>query len=95
MMCAVEKPTPACRDRAPEFADANSAGAAGRPPKLVCAEELLELLWEEKSRPSLRWLRDLQEQRLIPSKRLGRRVFFDPEEVRAVIDRDHSIKARR
>jgi len=50
--------------------------------KLVDASRLLEILWDEKSRPSLRWLRERQAERAVPYVKVGARVWFDPEEVR-------------
>ena len=39
---------------------------------LVSAEELLPMVWpSEKSRPSLRWLREQQAARKIPFMRIG------------------------
>ncbi len=51
--------------------------------KLVDAPALLEILFEKKSRPSLRWLRNQQADGKIPFAKIGRLVFFDPEQVRA------------
>ena len=50
--------------------------------KLVDAEELLNVVWTDKSRPSLRWLRGQVGERKIPFTRIGRLIFFDPELVR-------------
>lgn len=54
--------------------------------KLRDAKGLLETLWDESCRPSLRWLRTQQKRRAIPSCRIGRLVFFDPDAVRAVLN---------
>jgi len=62
--------------------------------KLVDASGLLTALFEERCRPSLRWLRDQQKVGAIPCKRLGRLVFFDPEEVRAALAVAHSEPAQ-
>jgi hypothetical protein len=51
--------------------------------KLLNAPELLEQLWNPRSRPSLRWLRYMTKRKVIPCVRLGRLVFYDPEAVRA------------
>ncbi|HZR19091.1 MAG TPA: hypothetical protein VFE51_17520 [Verrucomicrobiae bacterium] len=51
--------------------------------QMVSAERLLELLWEESSRPTLRWLRTQQKRRAIPFTRIGRRVWFTPSQVLA------------
>lgn len=67
----------------------------GAPHSLVGAETLLESLFpDERDRPSLRWLRKLQAQRLIPFKKVGRLVRFDVGEVRAALDRQFSIATR-
>jgi hypothetical protein len=63
-------------------------------PGLVDADELLKVIWpSDKSRPSLRWLRQMQASRRIPYIRLGRRIFFDPTAVRRVIEQRHTVKA--
>jgi hypothetical protein len=36
----------------------------------------------------------MQSRGLIPYKKIGRRVFFDPEEVRLALDRQFSVHAR-
>ena len=61
--------------------------------KLVNAKILLELLWDERSRPSLRTLRTWTASRAIPAVRLGGLVFYDPQAVRAALAR-HQVKAR-
>ena len=54
--------------------------------RLVDAKGLLETLFDESCRPSLRWLRTQQKRRAIPSSRIGRLVFFDPDAVRAALN---------
>jgi hypothetical protein len=54
--------------------------------RYVDAPKLLEILFDENSRPSLRWLRDQQKARALPFAKIGRRVFFDPILVKAHID---------
>ena len=62
---------------------------------LVSAEELLPLVWpSEKSRPSLRWLREQQAARKIPFIRIGRLVWFDPDQVIAALQNQKTMKAR-
>lgn len=51
--------------------------------KLVDATGLLEILFDKNSRPSLRWLRNQQKVGKIESVKIGRLIFFDPEQVRA------------
>ena len=62
--------------------------------KLVGAEKLLEILWDASSRPSLRWLRDRQADKTIPCVKLGRRVWFDPPQVRHALETRRTIRAR-
>jgi hypothetical protein len=52
----------------------------------VDAPKLLEILFDEASRPSLRWIRDQQKARTLPFAKIGRRVFFDPILVKAHFD---------
>lgn len=50
--------------------------------KFVDAPSLLLLIFDEKCRPTVRWLRDQVSKRSIPFTRVGRLVFFDPALVR-------------
>jgi hypothetical protein len=55
---------------------------------LVGADTLRLILWPDpSSRPSLRWVRELQARRVIPFIKLGVKVFFEPERVRAALRR--------
>jgi hypothetical protein len=54
--------------------------------RYVDAPKLLEILFDEASRPSLRWVRDQQKTRTLPFCKIGRRVFFDPQIVKAHLD---------
>lgn len=64
------------------------------PKGYVGAETLLCELWrDKKSRPSLRWLRGMQARRLLPYRKIGRRVYFDPEEVRRAIDSQFTVES--
>lgn len=65
------------------------------PAKFVCAKELLKILFSDECRPCLRWLRDQQAARRIPFVRIGRLVFFDPEQVRAAMNERLALKPRR
>jgi hypothetical protein len=56
------------------------------PAQYVRAEQLLEVLFTSDARPSLRWLRQAQRERKIPSVTVGRLVFFDPYAVKAALD---------
>ena len=53
--------------------------------QLVSAPRLLEVIFEQPGRPSLRWLREQQSRRAIPFIKIGRRVFFDPNQVREAL----------
>lgn len=57
----------------------------GTPSKFVDGNTLLETVFDEPARPSIRWLRNMVKAGTIPSHPVGRRVFFDPDEVRAAI----------
>ena len=54
--------------------------------RYVDANQLLEVLFDEGSRPSLRWVRDQQRNRTLPFCKIGRRVFFDPLLVKQHLD---------
>ena len=62
----------------------------------VSAERLLEILWDERSRPSLKWVRKETKRRMLPHLRRGRLIYYRP---RSVLDwfnqrecRPHSMK---
>jgi len=62
---------------------------------LVGAETCLRLVFpDEATRPCLRYFRELQRKRLLPFKKIGRRTFFDPVEVRRALDRQFSVHPR-
>lgn len=65
------------------------------PDRYVRGEKLLEILFEEGSRPSLRWLRGQQANRAIPFVKIGNLVFFDPVIVRAHLNSKSTIRGRR
>jgi hypothetical protein len=65
------------------------------PPKFLDARGLLEALFDESSRPSLRWLRQMQAQRKIPYIKLGRLVRFDVTQVRAALEEDCTVHSRK
>ena len=54
--------------------------------RYVDAPKLLEILFDEDSRPSLRWIRDQQKARRLPFAKIGRLVFFDPVACKAALD---------
>ena len=61
-------------------ADETAAAVAGG--QLVDGAKLLEILFPKPCRPTLRWLRDQQMTKRVPHRKIGRLVFFDPNEVR-------------
>ena len=64
----------------------NNGAQAALPPltHLVAAPALLEQVWpDQRSRPSLRWLREQQRIRAVPTTRVGRRALFCPTHVLA------------
>ena len=62
--------------------------------KLTNARGLLEEVWAERARPSLRWLREQQKRNAIPSVKIAGKVFFDPVKVRNAIDACGRAKGR-
>lgn len=68
--------------------------APSEPPKLVDAHGLLTALFDEASRPSLRWVRTMQKRRAIPYIKVGHLVRFDLEKVRAAIDTRFTVQRR-
>jgi len=52
---------------------------------LVDAETLIKMLFKPECRPTVRWLRSRQERKEIPFVKLGRLVFFEPEQVKQVL----------
>ena len=63
-------------------------------PGLVNAQTLLEIVFKDKSsRPTLRWLRGMQAKRLVPFRKIGRKVYFDPEEVRRSFDANFKVES--
>jgi hypothetical protein len=64
------------------------------PPQLVRAERLLEILFDQESRPSLRWLRQMQAQRKIPYVKIGHLVRFNVDNVRKAIEEDCTVHSR-
>lgn len=54
--------------------------------KLVDANGLLEALFDKESRPSLRWVRQMQKKKAIPYIKMGHLVRFDVEKVRKALE---------
>jgi len=62
--------------------------------KLVRAEDMLEQVFADNCRPSLRWLRTQTKAKAIPHIRIGHLVFFDVEMVRAALAGKRLIRGR-
>jgi hypothetical protein len=62
--------------------------------KLLNSQELLEALFSQESRPSLRWLRNQMRARVIPFVRVGHLVFFDLELVRTALANKNLVRGR-
>ncbi|MCW5555429.1 MAG: hypothetical protein KIS67_25115 [Verrucomicrobiae bacterium] len=60
---------------------------SGATDKRVNAVELLDVLYSQKSRPSLRWLRKMTAAGIIPVERHGRMLFYVPSQVVAALNR--------
>ena len=54
--------------------------------QLVSGKKLLELLFDEESRPTVRWLHNQQKARTIPYVKIGALVFFNPDQVRKTLE---------
>ena len=86
-----------------EIAQGSSLGVSGTPAffvgkvqgnKLVDAKGLLDALFEEGCRPSVRWVRKMQAGRCIPYVKIGHLVRFDVEEVRAALTDSFTVSTR-
>ena len=62
--------------------------------KLVDAQELLNELFSDDCRPSLRWLRTQTAAKTIPHVRIGHLVFFDVEMVRVHLTERRLLRSR-
>lgn len=61
-------------------------------PQLVGAEDCIKIIFpSENSQPGLRTFRDWQAKGYIPVHKIGRRTYFDPEQVRAALERRFRI----
>ena len=83
-----------CDTSNPNGSDATSAvenpaiaSQAAELDKFVSGPRLLEILWDEDSRPTLRWLRTQTKKRAIPFARSAGRVWFIPRKVREAMTR--------
>lgn len=68
---------------------------AASTPQLVNAEGLLESLFPANARPTVRWLREQCRRRTIPFIKIGRLVWFDPEQVRQSLNHRHTVHQRK
>jgi hypothetical protein len=62
--------------------------------KLVGAKQLLEEVFDESSRPSMRWLRGQTKARAIPFIRIGHLVFFEVDMVRSALVAKNLVAGR-
>ncbi len=61
-------------------------------PGLVGAETCLRIIFpDEATRPCIRYFRTLQKKRMLPFRKIGRRTFFDPAEVRRALDAQFTV----
>jgi hypothetical protein len=63
--------------------------------KLVGAEQLLDQLFDQEARPSIRWLRQQTKAKAIPFIRIGHLVFFDVDMVRTALGARNLVQGRR
>ena len=64
--------------------------------QMVDAQTLLEILFDDRSRPSLRSIRSWTRNKVIPCIRCGGLVFYEPDEVRlALAERSVRIESPR
>jgi hypothetical protein len=62
--------------------------------KLVGAKQLLEQLFDQDARPSIRWLRQQTKAKAIPFVRIGHLIFFDVDMVRAALSAKNLVASR-
>ena len=62
--------------------------------KLVDARGLLDALFADGVKPTIKWVRNQQKARVIPFKKIGRLVFFDVQEVRAALNRRNTVRGK-
>jgi hypothetical protein len=62
--------------------------------KLVAAQEMLNEVFSDECRPSMRWLRTQTKARSIPCVRIGHLVFFDVEMVRTHLAGTRLVRGR-
>jgi len=75
--------------------DSTDTTVAAVPSHLCDGHGLLAAIWpDEKSRPSLRALINWRDSGIIPYMKLGRRVFYDPAEVRWALRKKCTVRAK-
>ncbi len=62
--------------------------------KFVDAEGLLGALFDEKSRPSVRWVREMQKRKAFPYLKLNHLVRFDVGAVKKYLSAKHTVEAK-
>ena len=62
--------------------------------KLVCAEQLLDQVFDPGARPGVRWLRSQAKAKAIPHVRIGHLVFFDVVLVREALAAKNLVRHR-
>jgi hypothetical protein len=60
----------------------------------VTGKRLLEIIFQPGCRPTLRWLQKQQQLRRIPFVKIGRRVWFFPDQVREAMIRQSTVTRR-
>jgi hypothetical protein len=61
--------------------------------RLVDATTCIHEVFDGERKPSLRTFRTWQSRRLIPFRKVGHLVFFDPAEVRAALDKRFRVES--
>lgn len=62
--------------------------------KLVDAKGLLEALFDERTRPTVTWVRLMQRSKTIPYYKIGHLVRFDVDEVREALKERNQVRSR-
>lgn len=74
--------------------DASGASQLNPLDQMVSGQRLLQILWDEASRPSYRWLQYQCARRSIPFVRSSGRTWFVPREVRAALTKREVRRGR-
>jgi hypothetical protein len=79
-------------ERRPKQAIADALADGTAPIGLLDAPRLLETVWTNpECRPTVRWLREQQKLKTIPFIRVGRLVWFSPDDVVAALRNRHTV----